>query len=346
MREHANAFDLIRLIAASLVLWSHQLALMGLPESGVTPFHVSFGGFGVLMFFVVSGYLNTHSVLRHRSMRDFLVSRGLRIYPALMVCVAITVLLGACAAPDLKNYLDYTLLSFIGKDITLFTGVKAGVSHAVFASSTLPNALNGSLWTLPYEVKMYVILAISFVAMRYSPAAALLVSACALAALSFSALDSSYWLGFGAAFLAGAFTASVQKLKGLGLAIAALMASASMFAVFGREFFALYLLLGAAVIACGCARLPSRLRPPLDLSYAAYLYAFPVQQVSVSLTKNFWLGLSFSVVVTFVLALLSALLVERPAQKLKLALQQRSNRAAEALTATIRGAASTQAEAV
>lgn len=346
MRQHVNAFDLVRLSAASMVLWSHQLALMGLPEHGVTPFRASFGGLGVLIFFVVSGYLNTLSVIRHNSMREFLISRGLRIYPALVVCVAFTVLLGACVAPDLKTYLDYKLLSFIGKDITLFTGVKAGVSQAVFPSSTLPNALNGSLWTLPYEVKMYVILAISFVAMRYSPPAALFVSACGLLALSFSALNSSYWLEFGAVFVIGSFAAAVQKLKGLGLAIATLLALAGVFAVMGRDFFALYLLLGAAVIACGCTKLPSWLRPRLDLSYAIYLYAFPIQQLSLSITNNFWFGLLFSVIVTFVLALLSALLVEQPAQKLRFALRRRSDPAAQALTASVGGAAATGAEAL
>lgn len=345
MRQHSNAFDLIRLIAASMVLWSHQLALMDLPEHGATPFRVSFGGLGVLIFFVVSGYLNTLSVIRHRSMREFLVSRGLRIYPALVVCVAFTVLLGACVAPDLKTYLDYTLLSFVGKNITLFTGVKAGVSHAVFASSTMPNALNGSLWTLPYEVKMYVILAISFVAMRYNPAVALFVSASGLLALGFSAHDN-FWLDFGALFVAGSFTAAVQQLKGLGLAIATLLALAGVFAVVGQDLFALYLLLAAAVIACGRIRLPSWMRPPLDLSYAIYLYAFPIQQLSVSMTKNFWLGLLFSAVVTFVLALLSALLVEQPAQKLKFALRRRSGPAGQALTAAIGGEASTRAEAI
>lgn len=346
MRKHANAFDLIRLIAASMVLWSHQLALAGLPEYGVRPFRVSFGGFGVLIFFVVSGYLNTHSVIRHQSIREFLVNRGLRIYPALVVCVAFTVLLGACVAPDLKAYVDHQLLSFVGKDITLFTGVKAGVSHAVFASSTLPNALNGSLWTLPYEVKMYVILAISFLAMRYSPATALVVLACGLLALGFSALDSSYWLGFGAAFVIGSFIAALERLKGLGLPIAALLALSGVFAVIGRESFALYLLLGVAVVACGCIKLPSWLRPPLDLSYAIYLYAFPIQQLSVSTTKNFWLGLFFSAIITFVLALLSALLVERPAQKYNFILRRRSSRAAEAPTPNIGGGASTRAEAV
>jgi peptidoglycan/LPS O-acetylase OafA/YrhL len=312
MRQHANAFDLIRLTAAGMVLWSHQHGLMGVPESGVDLFRESAGGVGVLIFFVVSGYLNTLSAIRRHSASSFLAGRAVRIYPALIVCVGFTVLLGACVAPNLGTYLDFKLLSFIGKGITLFTGVKAGVSHPVFAGNAIPNALNGSLWTLPYEVKMYVILAICFVALRYNNVAALVVSACGLLAIGFSALDL-FWLHFSAMFMAGSFVAAVQKVKNLFVAILAVLLIAGLFAVIGRQLFACYMVLAAAAISLGCARLPSWLRPRLDLSYAIYLYAFPIQQISAMLTKNFWAGLVFSAIVTGVLALLSAVFVEGPA---------------------------------
>lgn len=346
MRQHTNAFDLIRLAAASMVLWSHQLTLMGIPQIEVAVLRESLGGIGVLIFFVISGHLNTLSVIRRRSMLEFISSRGLRIYPALIVCVVFTVLLGACVAPDLRVYLDSKLLSFIGKDITLFIGVKAGVSHAVFAGNVMPNALNGSLWTLPYEVKMYVVLALCFAAFRYNPVAASLVAACAVLALGFTPLDT-FWLHFSFLFVAGCFVAAMQKLQKAVIAIAAVLLLACAFAAAGRELSACYLLLAAAVIAFGSLRLPIWLRPPLDLSYAIYLYAFPVQQLSAMLTKNFWLGLLFSAVVTFALALLSALFVERRAQEFKFALRQRSAAdAGQALTAAVGGGgASTRAEA-
>ena len=85
-RQHTNTFDFIRLFAAGLVVWSHQHALMGLPEPVVEVFQNSFGGVGVLIFFAISGYLNTLSVVRHKSMLTFLMAgpsnlsgiRGLR----------------------------------------------------------------------------------------------------------------------------------------------------------------------------------------------------------------------------------------------------------------------------
>jgi peptidoglycan/LPS O-acetylase OafA/YrhL len=346
MRKHSNAFDLIRLVAASMVLWSHQHAVMGLSDPDAGLFHVIHGGYGVFIFFVVSGYLNTLSVIRHHSVPAFLISRGLRIYPALVVCIGFTVLVGACVAPDLRTYLDFKLLSFIGKDVTLFTGTKAGVSQPVFTGNVMPNALNGSVWTLTYEVKMYVVLALCLVALRYKPAAAIFVSGFGLIVIGFSALDT-FWLQFSALFIAGSFVAAAQKLKNLAWPIVGMLLLSCLFAALGRSVFALYLVLTAAVITFGSIRLPTWLRPPLDLSYAIYLYAFPVQQLSAMLTKNFWIGLAFTATITVALALLSALLVEQPAQRWKLALGRRSTAApAPRLAADDVIAASTEAETV
>jgi peptidoglycan/LPS O-acetylase OafA/YrhL len=315
MRQHENAFDLLRIIAASMVLWSHQHDLMGLPDAGVSLYRVSLGGLGVFIFFVISGYLNTLSVIRHQSILHFLLGRTLRIYPALIICTAFAVVLGACFAPDLASYFDHELLAFIGKDVTLLTGIKAGLSHAVFVGNAMPNALNGSLWTLPYEVRMYVVLAICFLALRFNPMLALFVSTAAVLFVGFSPLES-IWLQFSALFIAGCFVAAVQKVTGLTAALFAALMLSLLFFVAGRELMILYLLLTAAVIAIGSVRLPYWLRPPVDLSYAIYLYAFPVQQVSARLTGNFWAALALAATATFGLAFLSALLIERPAQRM------------------------------
>ena len=263
--------------------------MLGLPETSVGPLRTTrttLGGLGVAIFFIISGYLNTQSAVRHGAMAPFLFSRAFRIYPALIACVAFTVLLRALVAPDIKTYFDSTLLSFIGKDITLFTGVKAGVSHPVFAGNVLPNALNGSLWTLTYEVKLYVALAVCVAVLRYNPIVSLVVAGCAVLALGMTALDT-LWLQLPALFIVGCFVAAVRSVANLPTAIVILVGSAGFFALIGHALFAGYLLLGAAVVSLGSLNVPKWLRPPLDLSYAIYLYAFPVQQLGVHLTKNF-----------------------------------------------------------
>jgi peptidoglycan/LPS O-acetylase OafA/YrhL len=216
-------------------------------------------------------------------------------------------------APDLKTYFDSTLLSFIGKDITLFTGVKAGVSHPVFAGNVLPNALNGSLWTLPYEVKLYVALAVCVAVLRYNRVVSLLVAECAMLALGMTALDT-LWLQLPALFIVGCFVAAVRRVANLSIAIVILVGSAGFFAAIGHTLFASYQLLGAAVRSApsmfpnGCVAAAAR--PVVrDLSLC-----LSVQQLGVYLTKNFWLALVFSAAITVLLAFLSALFIEQTAQ--------------------------------
>ena len=127
MRQHANAFDLVRLLAAVLVLWSHQHGLMGLPEPTGAILQAGAGGLGLYIFFAVSGYLNTISAGHHKSVAVFLFNRALRIYPALAVCTAFTVVLGLFVASDLQAFLSTKLISYVAKNTTLLFGVRTSV---------------------------------------------------------------------------------------------------------------------------------------------------------------------------------------------------------------------------
>ena len=81
-----NNIDFIRIIAALFVLYSHQHALMGLPEPSVLGAH-SLGGFGVLVFFSISGFLVAQSWHADPSFYRFALKRMLRIWPAMAVAV-------------------------------------------------------------------------------------------------------------------------------------------------------------------------------------------------------------------------------------------------------------------
>jgi peptidoglycan/LPS O-acetylase OafA/YrhL len=128
MRQHANAFELVRLLAAVLVLWSLQHGLMGLPEPTGAVLQAGAGGLGLYIFFAVSGYLNTISAEHHRSVPVFLFNRALRIYPALAVCTAFTVVLGLFVASDLQAFLSTKLASYVAKNTTLLFCVRTSVS--------------------------------------------------------------------------------------------------------------------------------------------------------------------------------------------------------------------------
>ena len=129
--------------------------------------------------------------------------------------------------------------------------------------------------------------------------------------------QGNWWINFSILFFTGSMVAAARSFVGLPLAVGALIAVALAFVGLGQCLLMCLLLLVAVVIAVGCLNLPKWLRPPLDLSYGVYLYAFPVQQISTMLFTDFWAALAFSAVITFALALLSALFIERPALKLK-----------------------------
>ena len=82
-------FDLMRLIAALLVVVSHTFPLAGHPPLRIWGVE-DLGALGVSIFFVISGYLVTASYLRDP--KTYLLKRLLRIEPALIASLVVTVL--------------------------------------------------------------------------------------------------------------------------------------------------------------------------------------------------------------------------------------------------------------
>ena len=88
-KRPGNNFDLLRLSAALLVAFGHAMdVFLGSERFSPVMKFQSFGGLGLNTFCVISGYLITQSRLRN-SVRDFAISRVLRIFPALVVAVLV-----------------------------------------------------------------------------------------------------------------------------------------------------------------------------------------------------------------------------------------------------------------
>ena len=93
-----NNLDIIRFIAATLVVFSHSYPLT-LGNNGSEPFAVfsngqmTFGELAVSIFFVISGFLITQSYDRSKDLIYYMKARTLRIFPGLIFCVILTVFL-------------------------------------------------------------------------------------------------------------------------------------------------------------------------------------------------------------------------------------------------------------
>ena len=86
MMFRINNFDLIRLFAAFQVVLHHSNTHFGLTKENCLFLKLTAAFPGVPIFFFISGYLISRSYEQTYSVRAYVKSRFLRIYPALWVC--------------------------------------------------------------------------------------------------------------------------------------------------------------------------------------------------------------------------------------------------------------------
>jgi peptidoglycan/LPS O-acetylase OafA/YrhL len=335
-----NVFDVLRLAAALAVLFSHCYPLTGREEPILGLTGETLGDIGVSVFFAISGFLVTRSWMLDPRLRAFGAKRALRLLPALIVCVwLLALVLGPLTTTlPLSEYLTtpqtwiYPLRSSV---LVTIAGHLPGVFHA----NPLPDAVDGSLWTLPVEAAAYVMVAVlGALALLRRPEA--LVALFLLAVLAISppidlpshlpggAQDTAAGGNLGivihviAVFLAGAALYAARERIVLSWWVAAAL-GAIWVATWGTSWVtvAASLFVPYAVLVLAY-RLPTTLNAlvaPGDVSYGVYVYAFPVQQtVVLAWTGVTALGmLVISAPITYLLGLASWRLIESRALSLK-----------------------------
>jgi len=160
-----NNFNLIRLSAALLVLYIHSYGLLGqLPDQKENPFAYFIyllGNVGVDLFFLVSGFLVTRSYLSRKSLKAFLWARFLRIYPGLLCAVFFSAFVIGFLNTSLSSreyLLNKEVYQFIGINLSLLKNAHSLPN--LFESNHYPNQINGSLWTLAIEARLYLYVAV------------------------------------------------------------------------------------------------------------------------------------------------------------------------------------------
>jgi len=150
-----NNFHFVRLAAASLVVFAHSYGLLAQPVP--TWFGIRISAFAVYVFFVVSGYLICESWNRDASAYRYLLRRLLRILPGLIVVVTLSALvLGPLLTErSLGEYFHDPQFAQYFWNIALAPSFNLS---GVFLHNPLNAAVNGSVWTLPAEFAMYLLL--------------------------------------------------------------------------------------------------------------------------------------------------------------------------------------------
>lgn len=156
-----NNLNFLRLLLALLVLLAHAPELTDGNRSRellTRVFHtLSFGEVAVDGFFLLSGYLIVKSWERRGSLWDYAQKRLRRIYPAFVVaCVVCVFGLAPLAVPSVGAYfaqLPYGQL--LGSTLRL----EQPEVPLVFAGTPFP-LINGAMWSIAYEVRCYVLVAL------------------------------------------------------------------------------------------------------------------------------------------------------------------------------------------
>lgn len=187
-REHFPFLDTLRATAALLVVWDHLFALWP-QHHGITMAPVAlmrthvntplgliqdFGWLGVVMFFLISGFVITHVAQRETAL-EFAVKRVVRIFPMLMLATLMAVSLD----PALRRGLT----------------AEALLSNVLLVNYwMLPQVvLVGVAWTLAIEVVFYALMLCLFAWRRRPIALAALLLAAVAAVI---ALARSFGPGF------------------------------------------------------------------------------------------------------------------------------------------------------
>lgn len=312
--DSSNNFTILRLILAYSVIISHSFGLLGVAEPVLLG--RSLGNLAVHGFFAISGYLITSSYLS-TTPYSFVWRRIIRVAPGYII--------GYVFAAYAASY---------------FSG---------YPQNPVPYILNGSLWTISWEVLLYFAVLLFGVLglLNIHVSGSLLISSLLLIFIHMndSGTGVSVIAPLGFMFLAGVYfrLQTAINLKVLGYISIALLTvsfipitSEYVFHLFGMMNFAFgpetnshsiryifYLLAFPAAILTVCKYMPFEFKLKNDYSYGIYIFAWPVQQIIIALSISHGYDITpitlllLTSVFVFPLAALSWHFVERPFEKLK-----------------------------
>ena len=329
-----NNFNLLRFLAASLVLFGHSYALS---KSQITQEWL-FGHVAVDIFFIISGYLVTASLFTRKSLWVFFKNRFLRIIPGLFVAMLFNVfVIGILYTniPIVDYLLSLEIYHYIYANTTLLLDPIQMSLPGVFANNIHPNAVNGSLWTLPWEIAMYILLfIIGIYTLIEKPILSypmikkifILISVLGMGVYAYYLYHHLNVNNSGVRFIAIFFTGGLLWIYRehvllsnrvfFGMLFVIYFIFTSSYFVIVYSFFIGYIVLYLAYVPKGNIRAFNTLG---DYSYGMYIYAFPIQQAYVaSYPEIKGLTLFFvSFITTLFFSVLSWHFIEKPALSLK-----------------------------
>jgi peptidoglycan/LPS O-acetylase OafA/YrhL len=329
-----NNIDFLRLLAAVGVVFGHAFVFAG----GVDPITqaiTSMGfphmdaihGISVWFLFFISGYLVSASYAYRHDPKDYLWSRFLRIYPGLFLVILLTTLCGVfittLSAGD--YFTDKTTWKYFTRNILGFS-IKYELPGVFMNNHS--TAVNGSLWTIPLELRLYLVVLVLglcglFKRLRLL---AVILFVCILCQIAYQDFNNTSGIKIGAGpvalFLIGSLFFTIRdKLSQRWIWLAVGIAAWFPFRhvpVAGHA-----LLLFSFCYAFHLITKIPRIRlldvgRSGDYSYGVYLWSAPIQQTLVwSGIKSSWAVFVISLVLSLIAGIASWHLVEKRALNIK-----------------------------
>lgn len=329
-----NNFNLIRMLAATAVLISHSYPLASgthVAEPLSSWLGLSLGELAVITFFCVSGFFISLSRDRAPSNTDFFCARLLRIYPGLVLVLLLSVFVVGpmfTTLGTLEYLRDGSIYSYLSNNLMLFN-MKFQLP-GVFQENPYPG-INGSLWTLFYEVTLYLLVGglgafafyepgrrfagfLMFYAVVYTAFKVTLAHTSLLDQLHRAQFFFTWSLPFVLGMALYRYRQHIQHRFVWFLPLAALAAGSYQTAYFFECFVLAWAYL---IFYLGFATHPvaDRYNQLGDYSYGMYIYAFPVQEILAHLIKG--IGPISMMLVAFPIVLIAAIgswhFIEKPA---------------------------------
>lgn len=331
-----NNFNILRFFGAVLVIVGHMYHILGIPS--FTLGGQAMSTIGVEIFFLISGYLIMQSYTRDSNVLHYAMRRFFRIIPGLAFLSLLTVFVIGPLITTLsaKEYFCNSGTWIYLKNIALYPIYNL---PGVFEHNVYPVAVNGSLWTLPVEASMYILLPITlFIGTKFRHKKLILICATIMLEVlhvffngfhpntriviyGTSIIDS---LPLPPYFFAGTLFALPEMKKYLNLQLASAILAVSLILQLSylESDILMLIALSYFVFSFALSQEPffARCFSKNDYSYGIYLYAFLVQQILASMLKPYRISLNMYLLLSFIGSFLFAFvswhLIEKPAQNL------------------------------
>jgi peptidoglycan/LPS O-acetylase OafA/YrhL len=293
-----NGFNLVRLIAASLVLMYHCFSLNPVHPNTPDPLTyilapvTNIGTIAVGVFFMISGIFISRSWMHDPHLPRFFLRRIARIMPALFVCVMLTTTVAVIFFSDsgASGLFSSGPWHYIFGN-TVLHGLRTAVPPAELKIPAVLGGqdLNGPLWTLLWEGRMYVMLAL------IGAAAAMPMRIWLMVTSIFLLIATGLWPKVAAGYIWGLemwpqfltgillFTIASQVRIGARQLICTLALAALGWTQWtintstGLTFFGASLICAAAALWLGSARFQGKaFFQKHDYSYGVYIYHWPI----------------------------------------------------------------------